>query len=83
MRTTLTQVVHAIEADEFGLIATSIARAMLSGEKKRERKARFNQLKKLYSVAYPGEKGELLAHISVGVDKLGTLILYFHFERLA
>lgn len=82
MRTILHQEVHAIEADEFGLVGTRIAEMLLSGEKKRERKARFNQLRKLYAVAYPGY-AKPISHISIGTDSLGTLILYFHFERLA
>jgi hypothetical protein len=82
MRTQLTNLVHAIEADEFGIIGTQIAERMLSAPTKRERKSALRQLIKLYRVAYPGV-ADSISFVSIGTDRLGTLILFFHLERLA
>ena len=81
MRTQLTNIVHAIEADEFGLIGTTIAERMTTSPTKRERKSAFRNLQKLYRVAYPGIS-QSIEHISIGTDRLGTLVLYFHLQRL-
>ena len=82
MRSTLTPIIHAIQADDFGLIGTTIAERLITAPTKRERKAAFRQLIKLYRVAYPGV-ADPIDHVSIGVDSLGTLILYFHLTRLA
>ena len=81
MRTQLTNLVHAIEADEFGLIGTRIAEQMISAPTKRERKKAFRSLKTLYKVSYPGVS-DPIDHVSIGTDSLGTLVLYFHLQRL-